>query len=182
MMLHTSNEPIVKPLLHFPFGAALLEKKLGKMAAEGYELVDCSGIMNLYTLTYRKGEPKEQRYLVYDLADRHRAHSGNPTACDLAKDEIAPYCEDVYEPHDLMLIGKWKAGAPEDLMHELRGIRRKRTYTYYMQFAIFLFLVPALLLFVAWIFSNTYTGEQAFIFFEAAALYCFIAAQICRLT
>ena len=64
MMLHTSNEPIVKPLLHFPFGAALLEKKLEKMAAEGYELVDCSGIMNLYTLTYRKGEPKEQRYLV----------------------------------------------------------------------------------------------------------------------
>ena len=98
------------------------------------------------------------------------------------KMKIAPYCEDVYEPHDLMLIGKWKAGAPEDLMHELRGIRRKRTYTYYMQFAIFLFLVPALLLFVAWIFSDTYTGEQAFIFFEAAALYCFIAAQICRLT
>lgn len=122
-----------------------VEKRLFKMAKDGYDLVGIQALAWLSLLSFQQCTPHRQRYFVYTVCDtqnrRHlRAYEG-------AKDAILPYCSTSYcDGHSF--IGKLKEDVPDHLLCTIKAEQRKYLYRYHLRFLLVLIFLPLLSMFL----------------------------------
>lgn len=164
-----------------PFLLCRTERKLQKLALEGFSLTSMQSDMLLYTLFFGKTTPQSCRYFVFRMDDVGKAHVQPIDPREAALIELAPLCEELFECNGFAFIGKVKPDTPENVLQALVAKRMKHTARYHMECLVIWIILPIAIQIVnllsntPWRRGSVWGGS---VLIGAICLYHLVAASI----